>query len=148
MQLGAGRLTRNYLKGDPYTAKSLTTLEEHIEDQLDSLTRSLATFEKSIAAGTSKTFRTLVKLSQNLYPKLGPTLTLEALEVMVPKIQQLTLDERKELPSVSAERAQQLVAGAMVARQLMRTLKLTEILICPWALREGIVLHRLDWIER
>ena len=148
MQLGAGRLTRNYLKGDPYTNKSLSTLEEHIEDQLDSLTRSLATFEKSIAAGTSKTFRTLVKLSQNLYPKLGPTLTLEALEVMVPKIQQLTLDERKELPSVSAERAQQLVAGAMVARQLMRTLKLTEILICPWALREGIVLHRLDWIER
>jgi len=25
---------------------------------------------------------------------------------------------------------------------------LKEIRICPWALREGIVLHRLDWIER
>jgi exopolyphosphatase/guanosine-5'-triphosphate,3'-diphosphate pyrophosphatase len=43
---------------------------------------------------------------------------------------------------------QQIVAGAMVARQLMRTLDLAEIRICPWALREGIVLHRLDWIER
>ena len=46
------------------------------------------------------------------------------------------------------ERAHQLVAGSMVARQLMRTLNLKEIRICPWALREGIVLHRLDWIER
>jgi exopolyphosphatase/guanosine-5'-triphosphate,3'-diphosphate pyrophosphatase len=36
----------------------------------------------------------------------------------------------------------------MVARQLMRTLELEAIRICPWALREGIVLHRLDWIER
>lgn len=148
MQLGAGRLTRNFLKGDPFTPKSLKTLEEFIEDQLDSLTRSLATFEKNIAAGTSKTFRTLAKLSQSLYPKLGPTLTLEALEILVPKIQELSLDERRELPGVSAERAAQLVAGSMVARQLMRTLKLSEILICPWALREGIVLHRLDWLER
>ena len=148
MQLGAGRLTRNFLKGDPFTPKSLKTLEEFIEDQLDSLTRSLATFEKNIAAGTSKTFRTLAKLSQSLYPKLGPTLTLEALEILVPKIQELSLDERRELPGVSDERAAQLVAGSMVARQLMRTLKLSEILICPWALREGIVLHRLDWLER
>ena len=53
-----------------------------------------------------------------------------------------------ELPSISAERAPQIVAGAMVARQLMQTLNLKEIRICPWALREGIVLHRLDWIER
>jgi len=148
MQLGAGRLTRNYLKGDPFTSKSLKTLEEHIEDKIEPLARSLATFEKSVATGTSKTFRTLAKLSQSLYPKMGPHLTLDALDQLVPRIQTLNLLERKELPSVSNERAQQLVAGSMVARQLMRTLNLKEVRICPWALREGIVLHRLDWIER
>ena len=79
---------------------------------------------------------------------MGPHLTLDALDQLVPRIQTLNLLERKELPSVSNERAQQLVAGSMVARQLMRTLNLKEVRICPWALREGIVLHRLDWIER
>lgn len=148
MQLGAGRLTRNFLKGDPFTSKSLKILEEHIEDQIEPLARSLATFEKDVAAGTSKTFRTLAKLAQNFYPKLGSNLTLDALDQLVPKIQTLNLLERRELPSVSNERAHQLVAGSMVARQLMRTLNLKEIRICPWALREGIVLHRLDWIER
>jgi exopolyphosphatase/guanosine-5'-triphosphate,3'-diphosphate pyrophosphatase len=29
MQLGAGRLTRQFLKGDPFTSKSLKALEEH-----------------------------------------------------------------------------------------------------------------------
>jgi exopolyphosphatase/guanosine-5'-triphosphate,3'-diphosphate pyrophosphatase len=148
MQLGAGRLTRNILKGDPFTPKSLKALEEYIEDQLEPLSKSLATFEKDVASGTSKTFRTLAKLVQNLQPKLGLHLTLEALDYLVPELQKLDLTERRELPGVSMERAHQLVAGSMVARQLMRTLNLREIKICPWALREGIVLHRLDWIER
>ena len=148
MQLGAGRLTRTYLKSDPFTHKSLKALEEYIEEKVEPLAASLSTFEKDSAAGTSKTFRTLAKLSQNLYPKFGPHLTLAALDEIVPMLQKLDVEERKELPAVSAERAPQIVAGAMVARQLMRTLELKEIRICPWALREGIVLHRLDWIER
>jgi exopolyphosphatase/guanosine-5'-triphosphate,3'-diphosphate pyrophosphatase len=126
----------------------LKALEEYLEEKIEPLAASLSTFEKDIATGTSKTFRTLAKISQNMFPKLGPHLTLEALDGIVPKLQSLDIDGRKELQSVSAERAPQIVAGAMVARQLMQTLNLKEIRICPWALREGIVLHRLDWIER
>jgi exopolyphosphatase/guanosine-5'-triphosphate,3'-diphosphate pyrophosphatase len=148
IQLGAGRLTRQFLKGDPFTLKSLKALEEYLEEKIEPLAASLSTFEKDSAAGTSKTFRTLAKLSQNLYPKFGQHLTLNALDELVPKLQGLSLEKRQELPSVSAERAPQIVAGAMVAKQLMQTLELKEICICPWALREGIVLHRLDWIER
>lgn len=148
LQLGAGRLTRKFLKGDPFTTKSLKLLEEHLEESISPLAQSLSTFEKDNAAGTSKTFRTLAKISQTMLPKLGQHLTLEALEEMVPKLQALDIDGRHALPAVSAERAPQIVAGSMVARQLMRTLELKEIRICPWALREGIVLHRLDWIER
>lgn len=148
MQLGAGRLTRQFLKGDPFTSKSLKALEEYLEEKIEPLASSLSTFEKDNAAGTSKTFRTLAKLSQNLYPKFGQHLTLSALDELVPRLQGLSLEKRKELQSVSAERAPQIVAGAMVAKQLMQTLELKEIRICPWALREGIVLHRLDWIER
>lgn len=148
MQLGAGRLTRKFLKGDPFSSKSLKALEEYLEEAISPLAAQLSTFEKKSAAGTSKTFRTLAKLSQNLYPKFGPHLTLDALDALVPRLQVLSIEQRRELPSVSAERAPQIVAGAMVARQLMETLDLEEIRICPWALREGIVLHRLDWIER
>jgi exopolyphosphatase/guanosine-5'-triphosphate,3'-diphosphate pyrophosphatase len=148
MQLGAGRLTRMFLKGDPYSSKSLKALEDYLEEKIEPLAASLSTFEKDSAAGTSKTFRTLSKLAQNYFPKHGPHLTLSALNELVPKLQVLDLESRKELQSVSAERAPQIVAGAMVAKQLMQTLELKEIRICPWALREGIVLHRLDWIER
>ena len=45
---------------------------------------------------------------------------------------------------VSAERAPQIVAGALVAEASMRALSLESVDICPWALREGIILRRLD----
>jgi exopolyphosphatase/guanosine-5'-triphosphate,3'-diphosphate pyrophosphatase len=137
-----------FLKGDPFTAKSLRALEEYLEDAISPLSQSLSTFEKDVATGTSKTFRTLAKIAITLYPKFGPHLTYSALEAMVPKLQSLDIEGRRAMQSISAERAPQIVAGAMVAKELMKTLDLQEIQICPWALREGIVLHRLDWIER
>jgi exopolyphosphatase/guanosine-5'-triphosphate,3'-diphosphate pyrophosphatase len=39
------------------------------------------------------------------------------------------------------------VAGAIVAREIMSKLQIASIEICPWALREGIVLRRIDWLD-
>ena len=44
-------------------------------------------------------------------------------------------------------RAQQIVAGGIVALAVMDRLDVDEVEICPWALREGIVLRRLDWLQ-
>jgi exopolyphosphatase/guanosine-5'-triphosphate,3'-diphosphate pyrophosphatase len=58
----------------------------------------------------------------------------------------MPLAERAQLPGVSAGRARQLLAGAVVAEAAMDLLGVEELQICPWALREGIILRRLDWI--
>ena len=48
---------------------------------------------------------------------------------------------------MSAGRAHQLVAGALVAMAAMRALQVSELQICPWALREGIIFRRLDVLD-
>jgi exopolyphosphatase/guanosine-5'-triphosphate,3'-diphosphate pyrophosphatase len=45
---------------------------------------------------------------------------------------------------VSRGRAPQLVAGAIVADAAMDLFELPELVVCPWALREGVILRRLD----
>ena len=40
--------------------------------------------------------------------------------------------------------AGQIVAGALVAEAAMRALEVDTLKICPWALREGVILRRLD----
>jgi exopolyphosphatase/guanosine-5'-triphosphate,3'-diphosphate pyrophosphatase len=56
----------------------------------------------------------------------------------------MTTADRAELEGVSAERAPQIVAGALVAEASMRALSIEAVQICPWALREGLILRRLD----
>jgi exopolyphosphatase/guanosine-5'-triphosphate,3'-diphosphate pyrophosphatase len=54
--------------------------------------------------------------------------------------------ERSQLPGVSAARGSQVLAGAIVADAVMDLLGIERLDICPWALREGVILRRLDWI--
>jgi exopolyphosphatase/guanosine-5'-triphosphate,3'-diphosphate pyrophosphatase len=56
----------------------------------------------------------------------------------------MTTEDRAELEGVSAERAPQIVAGALVAEASMRMLSIDTVDICPWALREGLILRKLD----
>jgi exopolyphosphatase/guanosine-5'-triphosphate,3'-diphosphate pyrophosphatase len=49
---------------------------------------------------------------------------------------------------VSPGRAPQLLAGAIVAEAAMDLLGADHLEIAPWALREGVILERLDRIDR
>ena len=67
-----------------------------------------------------------------------------ALTERLPQIAAMSAAERAELPGVSTSRARQLLGGALVAEATMDLLGLDRLEICPWALREGIILRRLD----
>ena len=56
----------------------------------------------------------------------------------------MTAAERAGLPGVSPGAPRQLLAGAVVAEAAMDLLGVDHLEICPWALREGIILRRLD----
>jgi exopolyphosphatase/guanosine-5'-triphosphate,3'-diphosphate pyrophosphatase len=53
-----------------------------------------------------------------------------------------------DLPGVSASRSHQIVPGALVAEAVLDIFDLAELEICPWALREGVILERIDRIGR
>ena len=40
-----------------------------------------------------------------------------------------------------------MLAGAVVAAAAMDALGVDELELCPWALREGVILRRLDWLD-
>lgn len=145
--LGVGRLTRQFLQGDPFTDKSLRKLEEHIATQLQLLDGKIKISPNRTSIATSKTFRTLRRIQKDFIPELGDELTSEGLRLMVPKLKLMTSEKRRALPGVSTSRADQIVAGALVAQASMDYFKLPKIKQCPWALREGIVLQRLDWLR-
>jgi len=148
LPLGAARLTKLFLKGDPYTDKSIRTLRDHIEDKLEQILPSLVKHQETDRAiATSKTLRTLARLAGDWFDGTGKNITADAIRKISAKLSEMDENSRAKLPGVSENRASQIVAGAFVAESVMRNLDIAELEICPWALREGVVLKWMDWME-
>ena len=101
-----------------------------------------------LAVGTSKTFRMLARLTGAAPSSAGPrvrrVLTQAGLRQLTSFISRMTAADRAELEGVSADRSHQIVAGALVAEAAMRHLGIEQLQMCPWALREGVILRRAD----
>ena len=148
LPLGASRLTKDHLDGDPFSKKSIRNLRDHIEANLAEILPTLLTHQETDRAiATSKTLRTLARLCGDWIDGNGKKLRIDSLRKITPKLADMTQEQRSELPGVSITRAKQITAGAFVAESVMRSLDIDELEICPWALREGIILKWLDWME-
>ncbi|WP_330233238.1 Ppx/GppA family phosphatase [Nocardia sp. NBC_00508] len=149
LQLGAGRLTREWLREDPPGKRRVAVLRDWLDAELVVPAKKLIEPGKpDLAVGTSKTFRSLARLTGAAPSTAGPrvrrTLTSSGLRQLIAFISRMTASDRAELEGVSSDRSQQLVAGALVAEASMRALSLDTLEICPWALREGLILRKLD----
>ena len=149
LPLGAGRLTREWLPEDPPGRRRVAMLRDWLDAELaDASAEVLEAGSPELAVATSKTFRSLARLTGAAPSAAGPrvkrTLTANGLRQLISFISRMTTADRAELEGVSAERAPQIVAGALVAEASMRALSIETVDICPWALREGLILRKLD----
>lgn len=149
LQLGAGRLTHDWFRTDPPERKRINQLRDYIDAELDGPARELrAAGEPDLACATSKTFRMLARLTgaapSSEGPRVDRVLTAAGLRQVIAFISRMTAADRAELEGISSDRSHQVVAGALVAEASMRALGLESVKICPWALREGLILQRLD----
>ena len=148
LPLGASRLTKDYLQGDPFTKKSIRNLRDHIERDITEILPTIVQHQDSDRSiATSKTLRTLARICGDWVDGNGKKLKIDSLRKITPRLAEMSQEDRAELPGVSNTRAKQITAGAFVAEAVMRNLDIDELEICPWALREGIVLKWLDWME-
>ncbi len=153
MPLGAGRLTRERLSGDPPDEQSVRELRRHVRAEIAaSVGRIQRTGAVERVVATSKTFKQLARIagaapsSEGLFA--SRRLSLIDLNDWLPKLASMSAKERSMLPGVSEGRAPQLVAGALVAEASMDLLDVEVVDICPWALREGVILRLLDGLDQ
>ncbi|MFJ2606731.1 Ppx/GppA family phosphatase [Streptomyces sp. NPDC091279] len=149
LPLGAGRLTAAWLPGDPPGPEAIRALRRHVRAQI---ARNVGEFTRFGApdhvVATSKTFKQLARIAgaarstEGVYTQRE--LKRESLEAWVPKLAGMTVAQRTALPGVSEGRANQLLAGALVAEATMDLFGVESLEVCPWALREGVILRRLD----
>ncbi|MDT0446925.1 Ppx/GppA phosphatase family protein [Streptomyces johnsoniae] len=149
LPLGAGRLTAARLPGDPPSPADVRSLRRDVRSQV---ARVVGDFSRLGApdrvVATSKTFKQLARIAgaarstDGLYVRRD--LHRADLQKWGQRLAELPVRERQQLPGVSEGRARQLLAGAVVAEAAMDLFGVETVEICPWALREGVILRRLD----
>lgn len=152
LPLGAARLARAWFGGGPPDDEAIRRLRKEIRAQIArDAGHLLRSGVPDRAAATSKTFRSLARICGAAPSGDGPlvprSLPATTLTEWIPKLVAMTPDELAELPGVSSSRAHQILPGALVAEACMDIFDLPELEICPWALREGVILERLDQLS-
>ena len=151
LPLGAARLAATYFADADHAPneEALKELRKQIRAAIAQDAGHLiraGSSDKAVA--TSKTFRSLARIcgaaSSGEGPLVPRQLPLAELRTWIPKLVAMSRRELSDLPGVSADRAHQILPGAFVAEACMDIFDLPALEICPWALREGVILERLD----
>jgi exopolyphosphatase/guanosine-5'-triphosphate,3'-diphosphate pyrophosphatase len=149
LPLGAGRLSREWFGEEPADPEQIRDLRKHVRaevarDAVDVLRMGRADH----AVATSKTFRSLARICGAVGSKEGPyarrMLARDELAQRLPELTAMTPKQIAKLPGVGSTRAHQIAAGAVVADAVLDLFDLPELEVCPWALREGVILQWLD----
>jgi exopolyphosphatase / guanosine-5'-triphosphate,3'-diphosphate pyrophosphatase len=154
LPIGAGRLTRDWLGSDPPSAQEVRGLRKHVRAVIarEAAGGMLRHGPPDHVVGTSKTFRQLARIAGAAPSGEGPyvkrVLRHSDVAALAERLPTMSQAERARLPGVSASRVAQLPAGAIVADAVLDLLGLDQLELCPWALREGVILRRLDLLAQ
>ncbi|MFH8252090.1 Ppx/GppA phosphatase family protein [Microbacterium sp. B2969] len=147
--LGAGRMTIQFMPTDPPGEDAVEALRDHARETLAPVAeRLLAEPRPDHVVGSSKAIRSLAKLAG--YPVPGSSgiegmlLPRAALGSWIPRLARIPASARQELPGITPDRTFQIVAGAVVLHTAMTMLKVDELEVSPWALREGVLLRYIE----
>jgi exopolyphosphatase / guanosine-5'-triphosphate,3'-diphosphate pyrophosphatase len=151
--LGAGRVTREWFSGqDPPPAEAVKAVRREVRQQLHDVAARVRQEEPATAVATSRTFQQLARLCGAAPARKGPfvprTLARDDLQAAARKLTGMPASRRAELRGISEARAGQSAAGAVVAHTAMKSMAVREATVCPWALREGMLLSRLEGGEQ
>lgn len=153
LPLGAGRLSRDWISTDPPSAPEVRRLRKHVRAEIAREAGGMLRHgAPDQVVGTSKTFRQLARIAGAAPSGDGPyvkrVLRHSDVAALAERLPKLTQAEWAKLPGVSASRVPQLPAGAIIADAILDLLDVDQLELCPWALREGVILRRLDLLAQ
>ncbi|HKE68032.1 MAG TPA: Ppx/GppA family phosphatase [Nocardioidaceae bacterium] len=149
LQLGAARLSREWFDDSPVDQDRVRELRKYVRAEVARDAGDVLRMgPPDHAIATSKTFRSLARICGAAGSKEGAyakrVLPRDELATRLPELTAMTPKQIAKLPGVGSTRAHQIAAGAVVADAVLDLFDLPELEVCPWALREGVILQWLD----
>jgi exopolyphosphatase / guanosine-5'-triphosphate,3'-diphosphate pyrophosphatase len=145
-RLGAVVTTERFLPTERAKPKQLKALREHVRSELRSAPW-VAEAEGRLAGigGTVRNLAGTVMMAEELpsFGVQGYVLRRDALDALVERLAALTPSERRRVPGVKPERADLILAGAVVVQTVMDAGGFDAIEVTEAGMREGVLFEEL-----
>jgi exopolyphosphatase/guanosine-5'-triphosphate,3'-diphosphate pyrophosphatase len=151
LKLGAIRLTERFFGGKDTEPKSVKACRQYIKGFMASVTRESQKHKYDIAVGSSGTITNLANII-NISKGGDPETRLnnfiftkdELYKVVGDILEAKNVKHILKIPGLDPSRADIITAGALILEQIFKELKIKEMMISEYALREGIVLDTIE----
>lgn len=147
LPLGCLRLARRYLTAAPAVAGEVRDLRKHVSSTLAATGVDVLT-EGETLVGTGGTLRTLAKIDRRVHGSPigrlhGHSVPRETVDEVSARLASLSQPGVRAVPGVSEDRTDSVVAGFIIAAELMRRLGASSVMVSGHGLREGLALQTL-----
>jgi len=149
-KLGVLRMNERFVSSDPLSARDERRLAEHVRGGVAPHAERAREAGFDCVIGTSGTILALGALAHAEETGTVPeslhhlTVSASALRAVRKRVAGSTLKMRRRLPLMDARRADIIVAGAVVLDEILQALRAKQIVLCEWALREGLLIDYLQ----
>ncbi len=151
LKLGSSRLTQRFFDDGETQSKQLKACREYIKGFMQPVTREISKYKFETAIGSSGTILNLAnmisfKKGGNADTRLNNFIfTRDELHETVNEILEAkTLKQRQKIPGLDPARADIITAGALILEQIFKELKIKEMTVSEFALREGIIFDTIE----
>ncbi|MBA2494712.1 MAG: Ppx/GppA family phosphatase [Acidobacteria bacterium] len=150
MKLGAVGLTEKFVFSNPPKARELKNLQAEIVFALIQPMRKMEGETWKLSTGTSGTILNLAALLNFQTPENQagkPEIQLKKLISLNKMLAKIPLEKRAQLPVISPQRAEVIVAGGQILEGVMRAFNIQTLQPCAYALREGVIIDYLGELK-
>jgi exopolyphosphatase/guanosine-5'-triphosphate,3'-diphosphate pyrophosphatase len=144
-KLGAARMTARYVHSDPIGPNELHALTHHFDRELAPIADQVKQLNPRTVIGSSGTIENLAAMCAALFGTAEAYIDRTSLVKLCDRLIDSKSKDRAKLKGLDDQRKDQVVAGAILMREVMTKFDVERIQVCRSALREGIL---LDYLSR
>lgn len=144
INIGAVRLTENFLKSNPVKPEEIMKAVNYIDEQISG---SHSESDIKLLAGSGGTVTNLAAMKNKLReynPDLiqGSIITLNELHNLIEEISLRTIEERKKIIGLEPKRSDVILAGALIIKCIMKNTCLDKFIVSDYGVRLGLMFDK------
>jgi exopolyphosphatase/guanosine-5'-triphosphate,3'-diphosphate pyrophosphatase len=151
-KLGSARMTARFVKSDPPEPREVKALTAHYRAEIEPILQQVRQLKPRRFIGTSGSILTLAAMTRRARDAASndaaeslPPLERDRLERLVDTLLKSTSDERATMTGLDEKRKEQIIAPALLVREVLRELDVKQLEVSSSALREGVL---VDYLAR